>query len=96
MINKPLLDHGAKSGRENRRYIQRRMRMDTDGAAAGNGDRGANIRYDDRVRLLLASTILFGCFVGVLHLLRMAQSYRGALYPVIFFVVFASYLEHHR
>ncbi len=41
------------------------------------------------VRLLLVFTIVFGIFVGILHLLRFVKFYHGAVYPVIFFLVFA-------
>ena len=41
------------------------------------------------VRLLLVITIAFGLFVGILHLLRFVKFHHAAVYPVIFFLMFA-------
>jgi hypothetical protein len=41
------------------------------------------------VRVLLVVTLMWGLFVVLLHLLRFLKSYHGAVYPVLFFLVFA-------
>ena len=63
--------------------------MDTDAAVIATAIAVRVSVMTTAVRLLLMSTILFGLFVGLLHLLRFVKSYRGAVYPIIFFLLFA-------
>lgn len=39
------------------------------------------------VRLLLAGTLVFGIFTGLVHIVRMSDLHPKALFPVIFFIV---------